>query len=151
MSAVRIVDTSVFCNIIAVPGRCQEKAETLERLEMYIDQDDRLLLPMAAVYETGNHIAQASRDRRRTAQRFAEKVSDALEGRSPFEPTQIHEAEEVKSWLDTFPEYADKGIGIGDRSIIAVWEQLCVQAPSRRVVIWTYDDDLAGYDRGPSL
>lgn len=153
MSAIRIVDTSVFCNILEVPSRCQDKEHTFRRLQIFIDQGDKLLLPMAAVYETGNHIAQGSSgdERRRVAERFAEQVGKAIEGETPFSPTQIHDTEEVGRWLKDFPEYAMRGLGIGDRSIITVWRQQCELNPSRHVAIWSYDRDLQAYDRPPTM
>lgn len=153
MSAIRIVDTSVFCNILEVPSRCQDKERTLRSLETFVGQGDKLLLPMAAVYETGNHIAQESggHERRRVAERFAKQVRKAIEGKTPFSPTQIHDTEEVGEWLSDFPEYAMRGLGIGDRSIITVWQQQCELNPSRRVVIWSYDSDLQAYDRSPQM
>ncbi len=153
MSAIRIVDTSVFCNILEVPGRCQNKNDTLRSLAKFLDQGDKLLLPMAAVYETGNHIAQeaSGRQRRRVADRFAKQVERAIDGETPFSPTQIHDTEEVREWLSGFPDDAMRGIGIGDRSIITVWEQQCDLNPSRRVLIWSYDDDLRAYNRAPEV
>ena len=151
MATVRIVDTSVFCNILAVPGRCQDHEDVIAELREFIDQGDTLLLPMAAVYETGNHIAHATTGRHQTAKRFKEQVQGALDGENPFEPTQIHDVDEVRTWLDDFPKHAAQGIGIGDRSIISVWEAMCERTPSRRVVIWAYDGDLSGYDRKPNL
>ena len=151
MAAVRIVDTSVFCNILAVPGRCQDQDIALAELREFIDQDDTLLLPMAAVYETGNHIAQAATGRHRTAERFKKQVQDALDGESPFEPTRIHDADEVRTWLSDFPDHAAQGIGIGDRSIISVWEAMRERTPSRRVVIWAYESHLSGHDRKPQI
>lgn len=153
MSTIRILDTSVFCNILGVPNRSQDQERAIEELTSYQDQDDTLLLPMAAVYETGNHIAKEGdgRERRETAERFAKQVRKAMDGESPFSPTQIHDSEEVKGWLEDFPEDAMRGIGIGDRSIIEVWDQQCALNQARRVTIWTYDDDLEGYDREPMV
>ena len=153
MSAVRIVDTSVFCNIIGVPNRCQRQVETLQAFKRFRAEGDDLLLPTAAVYETGNHIAQEGdgQSRRQAGVRFAKQVRKAMKGESPFDPTQIHDADEVHGWLEQFPDDAMRGIGIGDRSIITVWDTVCEQTPSRRIVIWTYDDDLSGYDREPQI
>lgn len=153
MSAVRIVDTSVFCNLLGVPNKSQDQQEVLQDLERFRSEGDILLLPMAAVYETGNHVAKEGdgRVRRQIANRFVKQVRKAMNGESPFSPTQIHDTEEVNEWLDGFVDDAMRGIGIGDRSIIAVWEQQCELNPSRRVHIWTYDDDLEGYDRDPAV
>jgi hypothetical protein len=153
MSAIRIVDTSVFCNILGVPNRSQDQQQAIGELESSREQGDTLLLPMAAVYETGNHISQQGQggERRKVANLFAKQVRKAMNGESPFSPTQIHDTEEVKGWLENFPRDAMQGIGIGDRSIIEVWQQQCTLNQARRVVIWAYDSDLDGYDRKPSV
>lgn len=153
MSAIRIVDTTVFCNIIGVPNRSQDQDQAFDELTTYREQGDSLLLPMAAVYETGNHISQQGdgQERRVAAELFVKQVRKAMNGDSPFGPTKIHDTEEVKEWLTDFPDDAMRGIGIGDRSIIEVWEQQCTLNQARRVVIWTYDDDLDGYDREPQV
>ena len=153
MSRIQIVDTTVFCNILGVPNRRQHQKRALEELEEYRANGDTLLLPMAVVYETGNHIAHhgTGGERRGVAERFSDQVSKALSGHSPFSPTRIHDAEDVRAWLTDFPDYAVKGIGFGDRSIIEIWEQQRALNPSRRTVIWAYDDDLQGYDSAPKL
>jgi hypothetical protein len=153
MSAIRIVDSTVFCNILGVPNRSQNQQQAFEELTSYREQGDSLLLPMAAVYETGNHISQQGdgQERRDAAKLFVKQVRKAMNEESPFGPAQIHDTEEVKGWLSDFPDDAMRGIGIGDRSIIEVWEQQRVLNPSRRVVIWSYDDDLDGYDREPQV
>lgn len=153
MSAIRIVDTSVFCNILGVPNRSQNQGKAINELTRYRERGDSLLLPMAAVYETGNHIAQQGEgsERREVAELFVKQVQKAMEGESPFSPTQIHNSEEVKGWLEDFPDDAMRGIGIGDRSIIEIWSQQCTLNQARRVVIWAYDDDLDGYDREPTV
>ncbi|MDT8525551.1 hypothetical protein O3S76_010735, partial [Alcaligenes nematophilus] len=58
MSAVVIVDTSVFLNIINVPGFNQAWEGVMSELSEVIDNEDHLFIPMAAIVEVGNHIAQ---------------------------------------------------------------------------------------------
>jgi hypothetical protein len=36
-------------------------------------------------------------------------------------------------------------------SIIKTWERQCELHTARRVFIWSYDDDLLGYDRAPRI
>ena len=55
MSAVCIVDTSAFCNILNVPFRNQRHAESVAELAAMIARRHTLLLPLAAIYETGNY------------------------------------------------------------------------------------------------
>jgi ABC-type cobalamin/Fe3+-siderophores transport system ATPase subunit len=84
MSAtIVIIDTSVFVEILAVPGKSQAIEETRAELEEWIEADAALLLPMAVIIETGNHIAQVSNGakRRRAAEGFVERVQEALDAR----------------------------------------------------------------------
>ena len=86
--SIALIDTSVFCNIIPVPNRDQDRDQVLEQLEEMIKARTTLLLPMAAVLETGNHIAQLPNGnvRRSTAKKFCEEVSKAIDGTSPWTP-----------------------------------------------------------------
>lgn len=153
MAAICIVDTTVFCNLLNVPNRSQQHEETVTQLAQYVDQRDHLLLPLATIYETGNHIAQNGdgRQRRATASLFAQQVREALDGTSPFTPTPVPGVSEMTEWLAEFPDRAAAKIGFGDLSIIKLFEQTCAKNRARRVFIWSYDDDLDGYDRPPEL
>ena len=104
---------------------------------------------MAAVLETGNHIAQVSDGgmRRKVAARFRDKVIQAIDGGAPWTPTPFWETEHLRSWLTDFPDHAMRGVGMGDLSIIKEWERQREMFPRRRVTIWSLDSDLQGYDR----
>lgn len=150
-SAVILVDTSIFCEILDVPGRAQQRASILQELEDRLRRGESLLLPLATILETGNFIAQkGSGDvRRQAARRFCEQVGKAIDGNSPFTPTPLFEAETMRSWLDQFPEAAMRGQGFGDLSIVEDWRRQCELHPHRRVAIWSLDQHLQGYDRRP--
>lgn len=151
--SICIIDTSVFCNILEVPNLCQERAQVLDRLEELIDEGATLLLPLATIYETGNHIAQNGdgRQRRHAAERFVKQVDLALQGENPFTPTDINEEDELRRWLGQFPNYAEQEVGFGDMSIVEAFHDECERHPSRRVFIWALDDDLSSYDRRPQI
>jgi hypothetical protein len=151
--SICIVDTSVFCNILEVPNLCQDREEVLNRLEELLDEGATLLLPLATIYETGNHIAQNGdgRERRNAAERFAKQVNLALQGENPFTPTDINEEDELRQWLAQFPDYAEQEVGFGDMSIVEAFHDQCDRHPSRRVFIWAIDSDLSNYDRGPTI
>lgn len=144
--SVAIVDTSVFCNLLAVPGRDQQRERAARELREHVVGAVRLLLPLAVVYETGNHIAHAVGDRHAAATRFVRWVRDSLGGESPFAPARLHSLEDVHGWLDDFPERAAEGVGLADRSLIGLWEQQRRLNRLRRVFIWSYDAHLAAYD-----
>lgn len=151
MSSVVILDTSVFCDIVEVPGRSQRKETTLRRLATLIEKGSTLLLPLAAVYETGNHIAQVKDggSRRRAAERFVTQVRGALAGDAPWTPTPFPDTDTMHQWLDEFPDRAMEGVGIADLSMIRVFETQCHLNRTRRVWIWSHDSHLSSYDRRP--
>jgi predicted nucleic acid-binding protein len=146
-----IIDTSVFVEILAVPGKSQAIEEIRAELEEWIESDAALLLPMAVIIETGNHIAQVSngRKRRRAAKDFVERVQEALDGKSPFEPTPSFAVDTLREWLPSFVQRATAGIGMADASLIELWEQQRALNQARRVLIWSLDEDLSSYDTDP--
>lgn len=149
---VCILDTSVFCNLIAVPGRSQQGRQARTKLGEYVRADVSLLLPIAVIYETGNHIAHCGdgRERRQAAERFVKEVRGALEGRAPYAPASATSStEDIIGWLDGFPDEAARGVSLADLSIQRVFERQCVLNPARRVFIWSYDKHLSSYDRRP--
>lgn len=151
--SICIVDTSVFCNVLKVPNRSQEREEVLAQLELLIEEGTTLLLPLATIYETGNHIAQNGdgRERRATAHRFTKQVDLALKGETPFTPTDINDEHELQHWLTRFPDYAEGGVSFGDMSIIEAFRKECDRHRARRVFIWALDRDLSSYDRAPEV
>lgn len=147
--SVGIVDTTVFCNLLDVPGRDQESARAQAELAAHVQAEVSLLLPLAVIYETGNHIAHATGDRRAAAERFAREVRKALNGDNPFAPARLHSLDDVAAWLDNFPDRATAGVGMADLSILSLWEQQRKLHRHRRVFVWSYDTHLTGYDHTP--
>jgi len=148
--SICLIDTSVFCNVVDVPGRNQQKAEVIARLKELVGQRTVLLLPLVAILETGNHIGQLSDGgrRRQSAERFVKQVSDAIDGKAPWTPTPFVDAPELRAWLAEFPDHASRGSGLGDLSIIKEWERQRQLNQGRRVFIWAYDQHLSSYDTG---
>jgi len=147
-----LVDTSIFCNILEVPRRCQQRREVLAGLEAKIIEEGwNLLLPLAAIVETGNLIAQIPNgtQRRQAAQRFVAQVRQAIQGEAPWVVTPMPDASDWLAWLDEFPDRAMGGVGIGDLAIIKEFNRQCELHPTRRVLIWSLDSHLKGYDRAP--
>lgn len=91
-----------------------------------IQGGESLLLPMTSIIETGNHIAQNGdgRQKRTCAEKFVKQLQGAIAGEAPWTPMKPFEIEKFLHWLGKFPDYAMKGIGFGDLSIIKDWEEL---------------------------
>jgi hypothetical protein len=151
MSPIVLLDPSVLMNVWDVPGFNQDREAVLRQLEVYINQFAHLFIPMAAVFEVGNHVAQLpeGRTRRTMASRFADAIRDALNDRAPWKPIYFHDPTRLAEWLNEFPAAAMQGLGMGDLSIRKEWEAHCTRFPMSRVTVWTLDRDLAGLDRHP--
>lgn len=123
----------------------------MQELKKLLEESTNLLLPMAAVYETGNHIAQLSdgRNRRQFAEDFIRQVKKAIKGEAPWQVMQLPDMEEVGEWLSNFPDSAMRGAGMGDLSIIKEWEKTIRRTPNHCIFIWSLDGDIQGYDHTP--
>ncbi len=104
MPPVVIIDTSVFLNILNVPGFNQDRDAVEDRFRQLVDDGANLLLPMGAVLETGNHIADVrdGRQRRRHAAVFVDQVRRAMNGETPWTPTPLLDPDQMHSlagWL----------------------------------------------------
>lgn len=160
MSDILLLDSSVYLNVLDIPGFNQDRSAIIEGFGEHIARNDHFLLPLAAVWETGNHIARLSDggSRRLYAQILVDDVSRAFSGDVPYRATHFPEREEFRKWLMEFPGTAMRnksetktreGISLADLSIIKEWERTCERHPLSRVRIWSLDSDLAGYDREP--
>lgn len=158
MSTIWLIDTSVYLNVLHIPGYNQDCDAVLDAFAAGKDAGDRYLLPMATIWETGNHISRLPEGsaRRIYAGRLVRDVSDALAGNAPYVATYFPDRETFARWLADFPDAAarnksaDKtreGVSLADLSLIKEWEQTCARNPQRRVCIWSLDRDLRAYDR----
>jgi len=152
MSSLVLIDTSVLLNMLNVPGRNQNVAKVESALAQLIEDGDNLFIPMAAIIETGNHIAHVSGGclRRQAAERFTTQVRQALNNEAPWKPINFPNSTDVLVWLSEFPDSAMRKVGMGDLSIRKEWERLCEQYPMSHVRVWTLDGDLHGLDHHPA-
>ena len=152
-SRIYVVDTSVFCNLLDIPGRNQRRNEAKAQFNLYNSEGGEFYLPLATVFETGNHIAHIENGnlRRKAAGKFADLVRDSLAGQTPFHPLHFWENDEMMSWLDQFADYAIRECGFGDFTIIKDYEKLCELQPdipsAQPIEIWSFDEHLQGYLR----
>lgn len=160
MSAIVLLDTSVYLNVLDVPGFNQDRADVLTRFADSIQLGDYFLLPLAAVWETGNHIGDLENGqvRRTYAQILGADVIKAFNGKVPYRATHFPDREEFLRWLDDFPDMVMRsksekktreGMSLADLSIVKEWHRNCDLHPMSRVRIWSLDSDLASYDLQP--
>lgn len=148
--SVCLIDTSIFTNVLDVPGRNQVREDVLRQLRQKTVQEfTSLLLPAAVIFETGNHIAYLDngQQRRALALTFIDQVRRSFDGKSPWVPTAVPDRPAILAWLDDFPEHAMTGKSFADHSIVKEWKRQCAMHQARRVYIWSLDGHLQGYDR----
>ena len=106
VSAIVLLDTSVYLNILDVPSFNQDREGILAEFRRKIEREDHFLLPMAAIWETGNHIAGLGNGglRYRFGQRLVRDVRRAIQGETPYRPTYFPDREEFLEWLNEFPQ-----------------------------------------------
>ena len=160
MSAICLIDTSIFLNLLNVPNRNSERDQAGADFVEYRKLGIQFILPMATIIETGNHIAQNGDGgtRRSTAQRFCQQVRAAFAGEAPYKVSEFPSSVEVLSWLDAFPEHASQnkspkkiteGTSFGDLSIIQEYEKCRRRFSMSEIFIWSLDSDLASYHHQP--
>lgn len=155
MKKVLIIDTSILCVWLKVPkmetcGTDEDKWD-FGRVDRYIEEEieasTTLVLPLATIIETGNHIAQASGNRYHLAQSLAKIVTSAADEQSPWaaftDQSVLWEAENLKNLATEWPALASQQISIGDATIKTVAEYY-TQA-GFRVEILTGDSGLKAY------
>ena len=64
---VRFIDTSVMANMLKIPGTCNAAESVQEEFKQVIEAKEVLILTIATIIETGNHIAHSARSKNRTS------------------------------------------------------------------------------------
>ena len=110
MSEIVLIDTSVYLNVLNVPGYNQEREKIFAQFRQRIQNGDFFLLPLATIWETGNHISRLpnGNHRRKYAQIFVDQIGSAMEGKSPYRPTNFPDQQTFRKWLVDYPDYAQK-------------------------------------------
>jgi hypothetical protein len=115
---------------------------------------ERFVIPVTAVIETGNHIANVkSGDRRGAADRFVRLLRAVRDG---VQHWVLHEVEWDGAFLDDFCagsvtkqpflDLAGNGqLGGGDVAILVERERYRARSAFKTVQIWTLDDGLRSY------
>lgn len=157
VTCIVLLDTSVYLNVLDVPGFNQDRDLVLDEFEQRLAAGDHFLLPMAAIWETGNHIAHLANGglRYKFGAILVEDVRKAVAGETPYRPTHFPDREEFLAWLADFPSHVQRnksatkigeGISLADLSLIKEWERTKRRNSMSRVLIWSLDSDLACYD-----
>lgn len=149
---VHFIDTSVLTEILQVPNKYSQSRHEMimKELNSMIMGKDTLILPFATIIETGNHIAQNGdgRQKRECAQRFVECITKTVEGQAPWSYYgEQMTKEDLRAMCGQFCDYAMRGEGFGDLSIIRAYQRYKDQTPAiSRIRIWSLDKHLQAYD-----
>lgn len=99
-----IIDTSVFCNLLDIPGRNQNRDEVKKMFKEMVAHGDSFLLPYTVILETGNHLGQTQGNRFKIAENFMNIIKDTLEHNAPWEFLTFPGEENFWRWIKDFPE-----------------------------------------------
>lgn len=147
---VVFVDTSVLCNMLAIPEKDQDRERVVADLER-LGRSADLLLPITAVIETGNHVAQIKdgRVRRTCAEKFARMVRLVVDHKAPW---TLNAVGWDKGFLESLlagagtgtslVEHAACRLGCGDLSILVEMDRYRARTAGLEVSLWTFDAQL---------
>ncbi|MCK9249345.1 MAG: hypothetical protein M0P31_10290 [Solirubrobacteraceae bacterium] len=151
---VVFIDTSVLLEVLAVPGKSQQHEAITDELRQRVKDRQGLVLPTAAVIETGNHIAQLhdGGQRRHHADRLSRIIRATAVGEAPWVMHGARwDAELLTRLCDgargcpPLIDMAMQGVGTGDVSILAEAEAYAERVAGVDVRIWTLDEGLRAY------
>ncbi|MGM9572615.1 MAG: hypothetical protein ACI3ZR_10405 [bacterium] len=147
---VIFIDTSIMANILDIPFMNEERSKVMEKLQDMINNSNKytLILPLATIIETGNHIAHIKDGtiRREKAYKMAELLQKTANNEAPWEwYGRELEDKDLMDIAQKFPNTAmTMKMGIGDLSIIKAYEKYKKNTNSYiKVMIWSLDKHLS--------
>lgn len=154
---VLVIDTSMLCVWLEVPGMetCGSDADRWDksRIDSLITNEigngATLVLPMATIIETGNHIAHVHGDRYDVVHRLCDIMEMAADEQSPWaaftQQSKLWEKEGLKALAQRWREHGIAGQSIGDASIAEVAD-FYAKMPNHSVEILTGDAGLKAFE-----
>ena len=156
MSKVLVLDTSVLCVWLQISGKdTMGKANDIwdykrvnHKIEEEIAKRTVLVLPLASIIETGNHISQSPGDRFTLAETFADLIRKTANNETPWAAftvqSNLWSAEKLNALADNWPILAASKLSLGDATIKDVAEYYAEQGST--VEIFTGDQGLKAYE-----
>lgn len=151
MRSVYFVDTSILCCLLQIPNFCEDHYHIVEEeFDRIGKSNGTMLLPVASILETGNHIAHVGDGnlRRKIAQEFSQYLRDTVNNKAPWtliESDLSWTADDLRKYADEFPDHAMREMGLGDASIIQAFEKYIHRIRGISVKIWSLDPHLSAY------
>ncbi|WP_037912525.1 hypothetical protein [Actinacidiphila yeochonensis] len=152
---VEFVDTSILCNLLGIPGKCQDRDQVVKEYQAKTRaRDCDLLLPVTAIIETGNHIAQLAdgRQRKDCAELFAAMLRAVVQGDAPWALNEVEwDGAHLQALLaggrtgSTLVEHACNRLGCGDLNILIERDRYLARTSGVAATVWTLDGLLSSY------
>lgn len=151
---VVLVDTSIVLRLIGLDGQ-EEAKETAEEFDSRRARGQEFVMPVTAIIEAGNRVAQHRKGNRR---QLAESLNHLIDAASKTNPPWIlSDVRLDRRFLDELLKgnstgsdlvtlLADGRLGSGDIAILVERDQLRRRMdPLVRVEVWTRDRELAAH------
>lgn len=154
--SVLIVDTSLLCVWLKIPkmetcgrvGDIWDFQRVEKEINAAVGQGYTLVLPLASIIETGNHIAHAPQYRHERAKGLAELMCKAADQKSPWaafqHQTELWSPDRMKELAQLWPPLAERKLAMGDATIKQIGDYYgeigCV------VEFLTADEQLRAYE-----
>ncbi|MCB1794537.1 MAG: hypothetical protein KDJ70_08955 [Candidatus Competibacteraceae bacterium] len=156
MKKVLVLDTSILCVWLQVPGKDScgpdsdrwDKQRVDERIKAAVKDRATFVLPLATIIETGNHISQAAHSRKERAEALADLINKSADQTSPWaafsEQSILWTPDKLKKLAEDWPNLAAKKLSLGDATIKDVAEYYAQAGYA--VEILTGDQGLKAYE-----
>ena len=129
MAKVVILDTSILCVWLQLPhfGRCGPDNDPWDfervdqKVQAEITADSSLVLPLATIIETGNHISQLTGDPFPYAVRLAQLLTASINNENPWaafsEQGNLWGDDTLRRLAEEWPQLAAQRLSLGDATI----------------------------------
>lgn len=133
-SKILIMDTSILCCWLKISGKetcgSTEDQWNEDRVSSLIVRETEMgatiVLPLATIIETGNHIAQAPENRFELASKLANIIRMVADNKSPWaafsDQGTLWNKAELKKLAKEWPQQAVQKLSLGDATIVLVAE-----------------------------
>lgn len=163
MADVVFIDTSVLLCILDVPGKNQDRAPLVEEFKNLVTTSgNTLILPVATIIETGNHIAQLPNGglRRQRMEALSKLLINSSSATAPWVIGNAHwDSKFIENLVHGLPDrslagltdLASQNVGVGDASIVHEMERYrsSTNTPSAQSIrLWTLDNGLHSISSG---
>ncbi|MBR4647496.1 MAG: hypothetical protein IKO75_10330 [Bacteroidales bacterium] len=155
MTKILIIDTSIMCVWLKVPGKettGKNNEYTYDIVARHIEEErgrgTKLVLPIATIIETGNHIAHANGNKEHSIEELSSMIISSAKGENPWIAIDMqHSLWDVDNLSALMEEWKKTVISekqsIGDAAIVQIAKQF---APTCEVEIFTGDGGLKNYE-----